>query len=135
VSFVLDASMTVACYFEDERSELTDRVLVRLVDSQAFVPVIWRLEVANSLRTALRRNRINRAYRAAIFESLSALPILVDPDTADLAWSSTLELSDHYDLTIYDAAYLELAARMGIPLASLDSDLRAAARAVDVEVL
>jgi predicted nucleic acid-binding protein len=135
VSFVLDASMTVACYFEDERSELTERVLGRLMDSQAFVPVIWRLEVANSLRTALRRNRIDRAYRAAIFDSLSALPILVDPDTADLAWTSTLDLSDRYNLTIYDAAYLELALRMTVPLASLDGDLRAAAKAAGVEVL
>jgi predicted nucleic acid-binding protein len=135
VSLVLDSSMTLAWYFEDERTEATIAVLHRVAQAGAVVPGLWRLEVGNGLQAAVRRRRIDTAYRDVSLADLRSLPIAIDPETVTHAWSETLRLSDRFDLTLYDAAYLELALRRDLPLATLDRDLEEAARAENVPLL
>jgi predicted nucleic acid-binding protein len=99
------------------------------------VPVHWPLEVANALLMAVRRARIDAGFRDAALRDLAALPIVLDPETSSRAWHDTLRLADAHRLTAYDAAYLELAHRRALPLATLDAELRAAARAFGVTLL
>jgi predicted nucleic acid-binding protein len=99
------------------------------------VPSLWRLEVANALQMAVRHKRIDAKFRDASIADLRVLPIAIDPDTDRHAWGSTLILAERCHLALYDAAYLELAQRAGLPLASLDSQLRAASKAVGVTLL
>jgi len=104
--------MTLAWYFEDERTEASLAVLEQVADAGAVVPALWRLEVLNGLQVAVRRGRIDSAYRDASLTDLQALVIAIDPDTNRQAWSATLRLCDRFGLTSYDAAYLELAQRL-----------------------
>jgi predicted nucleic acid-binding protein len=135
VSIVLDASMTIAWLFRDERTELSQILLRRVAAGGAVVPAIWRLEVANVLRNAVRRGRCDEGYATRSLRRLGRLRITVDSETDRHAWGATTELSRQHDLTVYDAAYLELALRSGQPLASSDAAMRRAARAVGVDVL
>jgi predicted nucleic acid-binding protein len=132
---VLDASLTLSWYFEDERTPAANAVLDVVVASGAVVPSLWRAEVANGLQMALRRNRIDAEFRNRALQHLGLLSITVDRETDTYVWSSALALADRFDLTIYDATYLELAQRRGLPLASLDKELNAAARALGVSVV
>lgn len=132
---VIDSSLSVAWYFADERTAAVDAVLDLVADSGAVVPSLWCLEVANALQMSVRRNRIDSAYRDASLEDLRALDITIDPETDRFAWSTTLRLAEQYRLTLYDAAYLELAQRLGLPLATLDKELRAAAGVLGVTLL
>jgi predicted nucleic acid-binding protein len=131
----MDASLTMAWYFEDESTPATDALLDRVADGGAVVPSLWRLEVANAFQTAIRRQRIDAVYRDASLAELGLMPITIDADTSTYAWSATLRLSERFSLTLYDAAYLELAQRRSLPLATLDRDLRAAAPALNIELL
>lgn len=135
MSVVLDSSVAVAFTIADERTDVVLAIMRRIGGDGAIVPSIWRLEVANALQVAMKRGRITAAARDSNLEDLAVLPIDVDGETDGRAWSSTLRLADRYQLTLYDAAYLELAERRALPLASLDRDLCAAARAAGVEVL
>lgn len=135
MSLVLDSSVSLAWLHEDEHAHGVAAVFDRLIESGAVVPLLWPLEVANSLTVATRRGRISRDQRAAFLRSLANLDIATDPQTNDHAWSASLQLSDLYGLTVYDAAYLELAQRLRVPLATLDAALAAAARKAGVEVL
>jgi predicted nucleic acid-binding protein len=132
---VIDASIALGWHFEDERTEAVDLVLERVTEDGAIVPVLWRLEVANGFRTALRKKRISLAFRDEALRSLAKLPISLDPETGAQAWTETLALADRFDLTLYDAAYLELAWRRTLPLATLDGGLRAAGQALGVALL
>jgi predicted nucleic acid-binding protein len=93
------------------------------------------LEVLNVLLMAQRRGRMTRAARRDRIEFLRKLPITLDAETAAQAWDAANGLAERHRLTLYDAAYLELAQRLELPLATLDADLRAAARAVGVALL
>jgi predicted nucleic acid-binding protein len=135
VSLVLDASLTLSWYFEDERTHAADRVLDMVVDQGACVPALWRLEVANGLQASIRRKRFDASFRDDALSRLARLPITVDADTNTYAWSSTVHLADRFQLTLYDAAYLELAQRRHMPLASLDQPLRGAASALGLDLL
>jgi len=135
VNLVIDSSITLAWFFEDERSDLADAVLRQVAQSGAVVPSLWRLEVANALHMAVRRKRIDAKFRDASIADLRSLPIAIDPETDRHAWGTSLNLAERCQLTLYDAAYLELAQRVGLPLASLDSQLRAAGAAVGVTLL
>jgi predicted nucleic acid-binding protein len=135
VTLVLDASLTLSWYFEDERTPAANAVLDDVVAGGAVVPSLWRAEVANGLQIALRRNRIDADFRSRALRHLELLPITVDRETDTYVWSSTVALADRFDLTVYDAIYLELAQRRGLPLGSLDQDLNAAARAAGVSVV
>jgi predicted nucleic acid-binding protein len=132
VSLVIDSSMTLAWYFEDEKTEASLAVLKRVADAGAIVPALWRLEVLNGLQVAVRRGRIDSAYRDASLADLQSLVIAIDPATNRQAWSATLRLCERFGLTPYDAAYLELAQRRQLPLATLDAALVRAARADNV---
>jgi predicted nucleic acid-binding protein len=135
VSLVVDSSMTLAWYFEDEKTEASIAVLNRVAESGAVVPALWHLEVLNGLQVAVRRGRITAAYRDASLADLGALTIAVDADTHEHAWSATLQLCERFGLTAYDAAYLELARRRRLPLATLDGALIRAAQAESVPLL
>jgi predicted nucleic acid-binding protein len=135
LSVVIDSSITLAWFFEDERSSAGDDVLGRVTESGAVAPSHWRLEVANAMQMAVRRKRVDAAFRDATLADLRALMIAIDPETDNQAWAKTLRLADRYRLTLYDAAYLELAQRLALPLATLDQELRAAGEALRIELL
>lgn len=132
MSLVIDASIALSWCFHDETSNLAERALDQIADDGGWVPNLWRLEVANAFRTAIRRSRMSPAQRDQAIEDLSGLAIAVDAETDAFAWTTTTALADRFSLTIYDAAYLELAVRRGLPLATLDAGLAKAAQALDL---
>jgi len=135
VSLVIDSSMTLSWYFEDERTPARIAVLDQVAEAGAVIPAHWRLEVLSALQVAVRRSRITAAYRDASLADLRALPIAIDRNTNRQAWSATLRLCDRFGLTPYDAAYLELALRRRLPLATLDGELVRAAQAENVSLI
>lgn len=130
MSLVLDASLTLSWYFEDEASPAADSLLAAVTRRGAIVPPLWRLEVANGFQSAIRRKRIDHRYRDDSLADLRLLPIEIDSESDTRVWSSTLPLADRFGLSVYDACYLELAQRRGLPLATLDARLRAAGMAL-----
>lgn len=134
MSLVIDASVALAWTFGDERTPPVIAILEDVLREGAVVPVLWRLEVANGLRSALRRGRITQSLRDATLVDMADLPITIDTETNDHAWSFVVALSDRYELTPYDAAYLELAQRRRVPLATLDRQLGEAAFSAGVAV-
>ena len=135
MSLVLDSSATLAWIYSDETIEAIRQLFDAVADNGAVVPALWRLEVANSLTVAVRRRRIDADFRRAALADLALLDITTDPHTDSLAWGETLTLADRFRLTLYDAAYLELAQRRALPLATLDEELCAAAATLGVRVL
>jgi predicted nucleic acid-binding protein len=134
-SLILDSSATLAWIYGDETTDAIRRVFDAIADNGALVPSLWRLEVANSLTMAVRKRRIDPDFRRAALADLAILDISTDPQTDSHAWTDTLNLADQLHLTVYDAAYLELAQRRILPLATLDGELRTAATAIGVTVL
>lgn len=135
MSVVIDSSATLAWVYSDETTGAIGEVFARLNERGAWVPALWKLDVANVLEMGVRRGRHDAAFRDATLADLAILRITVDPETDRQAWGATLRLAERHKLTTYDAAYLELAQRRGLPLATLDSELRAAARAEGVILL
>jgi len=135
LSLVLDSSVTLAWLYEEETTPAVRAVFDRLVRSGAWVPSLWRLEVANSLHMAARRGRVTEAFRDESLADLDLLPVGIDPETDRQAWGATLQLAAASGLTLYDASYLELAIRRNLPLATLDQELRAAAKASGVKLM
>jgi predicted nucleic acid-binding protein len=131
-TLVIDCSLTMAWYFGDEATAYTDAVRDSLVAQQAVVPTLWSLEVANVLVMGERRKRSTEGQAARWLRLLSALPIAIDSETPFRAFDSILSLARHHRLTAYDAAYLELALRRSLPIATLDDDLKNAAHALGV---
>ena len=133
--FVVDASVTLAWCFSDEGSAAADLALDRLEHEDAIAPPIWPLEVANGLRTAERRGRLDLADLARVRDLL--LSLLVEVEAVDLraALGEVTEIARSLDLTAYDAAYLVLAARRGIPLATADDRLKRASAAAGVALV
>ncbi|MGH7056510.1 MAG: type II toxin-antitoxin system VapC family toxin [Acetobacteraceae bacterium] len=129
MSLVLDASLTLSWYFEEERTPAVDAVLEQVTENGAWVASLWRLQVA------LRRNRPDISFRDKALAELSRMPVTIDSDTAVYAWSATLRRAERSRLTLYDAAYLEPSERRHLALASLDQPLRAAAGALSLELL
>ena len=132
MSLVLDASLTMAWAFDDERTPETENTMEEVGRNGAVVPPLWRLEVVNAFQIGIRRHRIDQIYRDKLLARLKRLPISIDQDGDNHTWTTTLRLSDRYGLTIYDACYLELAQRLNLPLASLDQELRAAAHSLGI---
>src|SRR4051812_49116087 len=130
--FVLDCSMTMAWCFDDEATPYTDGVRDSLVDLRAVVPSIWALEAANATIVGERRGRLDEARSRRFFVLLGALPIVLDEETGTRAFSDIVPLARTYQLSAYDASYLELAIRRGLPLACLDGKLKTAATAAGV---
>jgi predicted nucleic acid-binding protein len=121
--------------FEDETTPETDALLERVKNEGAMVPMLWQLEMGNVLLQAERRGRITRADVARRLELIGTLPITTDDETSFRALRDVLALARTENLTTYDAAYLELAMRRGLPLATTDRSLRDAAQRVGVEIL
>jgi predicted nucleic acid-binding protein len=135
VSFVVDASMTMTWCFPDEATSAKRALLRQLRRSSAYAPAIWILEVTNILVIAERRLRITNSQTARFTRLLGSLPITIDADTIATAFGPVLTLARAHSLSTYDAAYLELAMRQGVPLATLDTRLRAAASSVGVSLI
>jgi predicted nucleic acid-binding protein len=135
MSMVLDSSATLAWVYSDEITEPIRHVFNLVGENGAWVPGLWKLEVANILEMGARRGRHDAAFRNSTLADLALLPIRVDTETDRQAWGATLQLSERHGLSLYDAAYLELALRRGLPLAALDAELRRAAQADRVVVL
>lgn len=135
MAFVLDCSMTMAWVFSDEANEFTETLRESLLKESAVVPVLWPIEVGNVLLVATRRGRIRREDWIQIRENLDALPIDVDPDSYMHVLDRALPVADDHGLSVYDAMYLELALRRGLPLATLDKRLIDASKVAGVEVL
>ena len=134
MSIVLDASMTLAWLFEDEQTDQVLATINHVYMGGASVPPLWRYEVANGLQMAIRRQRITPDYRTRCLDKIDELPITIDPDGVSEIWSTTIKLADLYRLTVYDAAYLELAQRRRLPLATLDAALSKVARESGVDL-
>jgi predicted nucleic acid-binding protein len=132
--FVLDGSVTLAWLFQDEQDPYADAIIARLPDLEMLVPRLWHLEIANVLLVGERRGRCSQADTTQWLAYLAGLPIVLDGETEARAWSDTLALARQHGLTAYDAAYLELALRSGIPLATLDAKLKGAAQASGVAI-
>ncbi|MCY3752271.1 MAG: type II toxin-antitoxin system VapC family toxin [Gammaproteobacteria bacterium] len=136
-SFVLDNSVSMRWLLESEKpadQNYAETVLGTLTNNTAIVPSLWHLEAVNVLLSAERRKDIAIAEVEKFISQLEKLPIQVDPLTANRAFSRTLVLANAYKLSSYDAAYLELAVREGLALASLDNNLIKAAKKANVEI-
>jgi predicted nucleic acid-binding protein len=133
--FVVDASVALAWCFSDESSESADRALGRLEQDEALAPAIWPLEVANGLRTAERRGRLDLADLAHVRELLLSLPVQIESVLLGAALGEVMDVARQLELTAYDAAYLALAARHGVALATVDERLRRACEKAGVELV
>ena len=129
---VLDASSVLAWCFEDEAGASADALIDQVVALGAIVPAIWPLEVANALVVAERKARIAPEESVAFIEMIRQLPVAVDAGTASRAFSETITLARSHGLSSYDAAYLELAVRSALPLATGDRQLARAAAELGV---
>jgi predicted nucleic acid-binding protein len=132
--FVLDNSVVMAWALGEE-SPVADRVMDLLGEGEARVPGVWPLEFANALVAAERRKRLTEADTVRVREIVSALPIHVVPETPDRVLTAILGLARAQALSVYDASYLDLAMREGLPLATLDGRLWDAARRCSVGLL
>lgn len=135
MSLVLDTSLAIAWAYAAEATAAVRSVLDQVVESGACVPALWYLEVANILEMGVRRGRCDAAFRDATLADMMLLEIEVDGQTDVRAWEETLTLAMRHRLTVYDAAYLELALRRGLPLATLDQELRCVAEREGLAVL
>jgi predicted nucleic acid-binding protein len=135
--FVLDNTVTMAWCFTDEATEFTETLLNRLVSltDTALVPALWLYEVVNVTGLAARRGRITEEKAAAFLQSLADLPIEIENPSRAQMFSSVRMLMSQYGLTAYDASYLELAIRHGLPIAAFDNALARAAVAAGTELV
>lgn len=131
-AFVLDCSVTISWFMPDESFDFN--FLDQVAEEGAIVPSLWSLEIGNVLLIAERKKRITLEQRQKAIHILSELPIVVDTMTPNHAWLETMELAERYNLTLYDASYLELSLRRSLPLATFDKSLKKAAELSGVSV-
>ena len=134
-SFVIDNSVVMAWAFEDETTSYTDAILERLATTAAIVPVIWPLEVVNVLLVAERRQRLTQADSIRFITLLSLLPIYIEPGWHHDHMEKLLAIGRANNLSSYDASYLYLAMQKGLPLATLDHELMAAAEQTKIPLV
>ena len=133
--FVVDASVALCWYFEDQTAAYTEAIFECLArGDQALVPSVWPLEMVNALVVAWRQKSITSAQLENFITDLKDLPVEVDSQGSERIYSSVFRMSCQYQLSSYDAAYLDLALFQGMPLATLDKNLRAAARRLKVVI-
>lgn len=135
MAFVLDSSVALAWLLPDEGSDAVDELADQVAAETILVPAVWRLEVGNALLTALRRERLARKDVGRLLALVAALPVEQDLPLDDAAYSRVMAIAERYGLTSYDAAYLELAQRRGVALATLDARLRQASANAGVAVM
>jgi predicted nucleic acid-binding protein len=133
MAVVFDCSVTLAWFLKDERTAFTDAAFELLESAECWVPYLWRLEFPNALLMAERRRRVGREQRLEILDNAAQLSLRTDQTMPDIRTLSSL--ADRRGLTVYDASYLELAARSNTDLITLDRNLAQAAAAEGVAVL
>ncbi len=134
MAFVLDNSVVTGWYLTDQATPYTQAIAARLETEKALVPHLWQLELANVLKTACTHGKLSPDAARQILDTLSSLPIEVDTRTAP-GQRQLFELAMRFKLSSYDAAYLELAMRHGLPIATQDLQLKVAALAAGLVVL
>jgi len=134
-AFVVDCSIAMAWLFNDEATPKTEALLTRLITETALVPAWWFIEITNVLATAERKGRLTPAQSDAFIADLGKLGIERDDEAPQRAFTYLLALCRRHRLTSYDAIYLDLAVRRSLPLATLDDDLRKAAKKLGVRIL
>jgi predicted nucleic acid-binding protein len=132
---VVDTSVAIAWGFEDEANAFTEAVLDRVRDAGAMVPAVWPYEMANTMVVGERRGRVTQADTARFLGVLGGLPVEVDDEAWAVVVPPIMGLARQESLSAYDASYLELALRRGLPLATQDSRLRAAADRIGVALV
>jgi predicted nucleic acid-binding protein len=132
--FVVDNSVVMSWYFKDETNKYADTVLDKLTGATAVVPSIWPLEVVNVLIVAERQKRLSESDSIRFLTLLSQLPIVVEYERPEMM-KELLALARAYNLSSYDASYLYLAMRKGLPMATLDNKLIEAAISIDIPIL
>lgn len=131
--FVLDNSVVTGWYIGDQATDHTEAIAAKLENDRAIVPALWQLEFANVLKTACTRGKLGIETARQVVDAICALPIEIDQDTPGPR--QLFELAMRYGLSSYDAAYLELAMRHGLPIACQDGKLREASKAAGVTVI
>lgn len=129
---VVDASVTLPWFLQDERTAFTDSIFALLGREEFWVPAVWRLEFPNALLAAERKRRIDRQTRLEALDFASGLALRVDAAPIDMRSISTI--AERHGLSTYDASYLELASRQGFGLITLDRALAEAASAAGIPV-
>jgi predicted nucleic acid-binding protein len=129
MKLVIDASFIASLLLPDEAAEVSAARLKQIEDDGAAAPALWQLEVANMLLTALRRKRIDASQFVRLLEAIDSLPVTLQAALTAKQRGDLLHLARKHELTAYDAAYLELALRLNLPLATFDDRLIRAARA------
>ena len=130
----MDASVVMSWCFEDEANRYTDGVLGSLEKSEAIVPAIWPLEIGNVLVVAERGKRLTEADSARFLSLLGELPIRIEQETRERMMGEVLAAAREFGISTYDASYLDLAMRQGLPIATKDAGLRKAAKRARVEI-
>jgi predicted nucleic acid-binding protein len=133
--FVVDNSVVMTWCFQDEVNPYADAVLDSLAGMVAVVPAIWTLEVTNVLLVAERKGRLHEADSIRFLSLLSQLPIVVDRSWPERTMKDLLAIGREHQLSSYDSAYIELAMRQGLPIATLDRKLLAAADKADIPIM
>lgn len=128
----MDASVALSWFLSDESDVYADSVLGKLTNHEAVVPGLWYLEISNALTLLERRGRIKEAETTRILSLERGLPIEIDDTPVTEIVDGVLSLARRFKLSAYDATYLELALRLGLPLATLDRTLKAAAKGAGV---
>ncbi|HOO46643.1 MAG TPA: type II toxin-antitoxin system VapC family toxin [Deltaproteobacteria bacterium] len=134
-SFVIDNSVVMSWCFKDEKNNYSDQILDKLEFSTAIVPSIWPLEVGNVLLVAERKNRLIQADSIRFIALLTELPIVVEPESPGRMMNEIVNIARAYNLSTYDASYLDLAMRKGISIATLDKNLLKAAKQSKVSLV
>jgi predicted nucleic acid-binding protein len=127
LTIVVDTSIALAWFMPDEQSSLATDVLSQVAERGGLIPPFFRIEFGNALIMAVRRKRIDMDYRRRAFERIAELELVTDHGGIDESVPVAVALADVHMLTLYDALYLELALRAGLPLATLDKQLARAA--------
>jgi len=130
--FVLDCSVSVPWYLDDERTPYSERILSSLPNNDPVAPLLWRSEFANAILVARRRRRITADRHAEILRQIEGLEVMLDQQP--VAMSALTHLAVSYNLSAYDATYLELAQRLALPIATQDKALIKAAKACGVDL-
>jgi predicted nucleic acid-binding protein len=133
-AFVVDNSVVMSWCFKDETNQYADAVLDCLSETTAFVPAVWPFEVVNVLLVAERKKRLSEADSVRFITLLSQLPIIVAHEGPQRMMKDVLALARSNNLSSYDASYLDLSMRKGIPIATLDNSLIEAAKKTNVPI-
>ncbi len=126
--FVVDNSVVMSWCFEDEGNSYAEAVLESLETGEAFVPAIWPLEMGNVLLVAERKKRLSEASVIRFLTLVNSLPITVEQETPERMLKEIISLAREHGLSTYDASYLDLAMRLGLPIATQDASLMKAAQ-------